>query len=199
MLFLYRNFSDYDNFDFLFLSEGLHIAVLLFRVPALLDLRQSRMSNVVFEQVIQQTVYGSVGILVVTRCTLLSFCRRLGRKHAFERATKHSHRQKRLQDSLRGQPAACLSNHVTSAVYILEVPHLSIQKAVSHKTYLTWMKNEGQKVAVKKEEEPKWMLTPVFSPQVLCRTIKKITRANGSWTFPICTLLSSSLVSFMVL
>lgn len=95
VVFIYFFFSDYDNFDFLFLSEGLHIAVLLFRVPALLGLSQSKMSNV-FEQVIQQTAYGNIGAFLVTRCTLLSFCRSLGRKHAFERATKHSHRKKKV-------------------------------------------------------------------------------------------------------
>lgn len=72
-----------------------------------------------------RTIYGNAGIFLLGRCTVLSFCRRLGRKDVLERAMVHSHRKKRLEDSLRGQIATHLSSHAKLLVAVSSLPSMS--------------------------------------------------------------------------
>lgn len=65
-----------------------------------------------------RTVYGSVGIFLVDRCTDLPFCRRLGRQPVLERAMDCTHSKKGLKDSSRGQLAAHLSSHAKLLVAV---------------------------------------------------------------------------------
>lgn len=150
-------------------------------------------------------MYGNVGIFLVDRCTVLSFCRRLGRKRILERAMDHSHRKKGLEDSFRGQLTAHVSNHAKFLEAVSNLGSMGYWGSPSFHPEGSSPQDSWheQRMTVSKEHQRKRRSqnVPCFPPflKSFVEPSRKLLESNASQAFPLHTLPSSSLAPVMAL
>lgn len=92
-----------------------------------------------------RTIYGNAGIFLLGSCTVLSFCRRQGRKDVLERAMVHSHRKKKAGRQLERSNSYTLvqsckivnGSQQLTQYELLRFPIFPSQRQFHHRTHLT--------------------------------------------------------------
>lgn len=149
-------------------------------------------------------MYGNVGIFLVDRCTVLSFCRRLGRKRVLERAMDHSHRKKRVGRQLE-RPADCTCVQSCKIAGSSQQPCMGYWASPSFHPEGSSPQDSWheQRMTVSKEHQRKRRSqnVPCFPPFLtsFVEPSRKLLESNASLAFPLHTLPSSSLAPVMAL